>query len=99
MIKIKTITIPLQALSEYRQWMTSVFKTPTQNKFTYYSILLRVDCKYAIKSIIKKTFITMITPVATGSCVTNPVDKTTFTKPRKINKKILLERRSFLLNT
>jgi hypothetical protein len=53
MIKIKTIPIHLQGLSEYHQWMTSLLKTPAWNKFTYYSILSRVDCKYAIKSIKK----------------------------------------------
>jgi hypothetical protein len=29
MTKIKTTTIPLQGLSEYHQWMTSLLKTPT----------------------------------------------------------------------
>jgi hypothetical protein len=42
MIKTEAITIPLQGLSDYHHWITSLLKTPTCNKFTYHSILLVV---------------------------------------------------------
>jgi hypothetical protein len=34
-------------ICQYHQWMTCLLKTPTSNKFTYYSILSRADCKDA----------------------------------------------------
>jgi hypothetical protein len=34
MKKIKATTIPLQGLSEYHQWMTSLLKTPASDRTT-----------------------------------------------------------------